>query len=104
MTNKMKIFNSEKEAKGLEGTLVESLKIRDGNDPLEIFFNYFLGNFTPMQRLKSVINEKNRELKTNYAIITDKYETIGNTSGHLQNIEDCDKFLTIKVDFYKNKK
>lgn len=103
MTNKIKIFNSDKEARGLEGALVDSFMIRDGNDPIENIFHYFSGNFTPIQRLKGAIQNQAKELDADYGIITEKYETIGNTSGHLQNIEDCDKFLTIKVNFYKLK-
>ena len=101
MTNNLKIFNSEKEANGLEGTLIESLKIRDGNDPLENLFYVFLVRFTPIQRLKAVAKSEAVELNADYGVITDKFKTCGNTSGYLQNMEDCDEFLTIKVNFYK---
>lgn len=101
MTDKIKIFNSKDEASDLEGTLVESINIRDGNDFLENLFYVFSGKFTPMQRLKSIAKSEAKELNADYAVIADKYETIANLSGHLQNIEDCDKFLTIKVNFYK---
>ena len=101
MTNKIKIFNSETEAKGLEGTLVEILKIKDGNDPLENFLEVFSGNFTSLQRLKSVAKSEAVNLNADYGVITKKYETIINTLGNLQNFEDGDKFLTIEVNFYK---
>ena len=103
MTNetKIKIFNSEKEAEGLEGTIIESVKIRDGNDPLEKIFYAFQGKFTAMQRLKDVAKDEAKELKADYGIITDKYETCGNFSGQLQNMEDCNVFQNIKVHFYK---
>ena len=101
---KIKIFNSEKEAKGLEGSLVESLKIIDGNDPLENFFEVFSGNFTPLQRLKSEAKSEAVSLNADYGVIINKYETMRNNSGHLQNLENCDNLLTIEVNFYKNKK
>ena len=37
-----------------------------------------------------------------YGIIVGKYKTLVNLSGHMQNIEDCDELLTIKVNLYKN--
>src|SRR3989344_851231 len=101
MTNQIKIFNSEKEAKGLEGTLIDSVNIRDGNDPFENISYAFQGKFTAMQRLKQVAKDEAKELKADYGIIADKYETCGNLSGHLQNMEDCDVFQNIKVNFYK---
>lgn len=98
---KIKILNSETEARGLVGKLVANAKVRDGNDPIENLYNYFLGNFTPIQRLNSVIKEIAKKEKADYAVITDRYETIMNNSGYMQNIEDCNKFLTVKVNFYQ---
>ena len=97
----IKIFDSEKEAKNLEGTLIESIKIRDGNDPFEKLFYVFLGNFTSLQRLKYLAKSEAVKLNADYGVITDKFDTSVNLSGHLQNIEDCDSFLNIKVNFYK---
>ena len=101
MMNEIKIFNSKEKAKDLEGTLIESIKIRDGNDPIEKLFYIFRGKFTSLQRLTDVAKSKIQELKADYAVITDKYETYFNSSNHLQNKEDCDKLLTIEVNFYK---
>ena len=101
MKKKIKIFNSNEEAKSLEGTLIENVKIRDGNDPIENILLYLKGKFTPMQRLKNVIKNKAKEMEADYAMITNKYETFINRSGCIQNIEDCDKLLSVEVSFYK---
>ncbi|MEK6823929.1 MAG: hypothetical protein AABY06_02735 [Nanoarchaeota archaeon] len=104
MKNKIQIFNSKDEAKGLEGTLIQGgIKIIDGNDPLEKLFYYFLGKFTPIQRLEYEAKTEAKKLNADYGIITDKYLTYVNSSAYVQTMNECDKLLTIKVNFYKQK-
>ena len=104
MTKQIKIFDSEKEVKGLEGTFIKHKLINtELNNPMLWLFHSIAGEFTPMQRLKSRTRWEAKLLRADYATITNTYETYGNLSGHLQNIEDCHELQTIEVNFYKNK-
>ena len=101
--NQIKIFNSEKEAGNLEGTLIEATILIDEKDILENIFYALQGKFTPMQRLESTARNEAEKLKADYGIIVDKYKIYENFSWHLQKIKTCDELQTIKVNFYKQK-
>ncbi len=103
MKEKIKIFKSAEEAKNLDADLVGSLRIQDGNDPLERILYMFMGKFTPTQRLNKVIKNEGEIIGADYAVVIDKYNTIFNNSGYLQNMEDCDQLLSLNVKFYKEK-
>ncbi len=74
MTNEIKILNSEKEAKGLEGNLYNmratsrdilpklNLEKIEGKGSIEDLYPSFLVNFTPIQRLESITKEISKEL------------------------------------------
>jgi len=93
MTNEIKIFNSEKEAKGLEGTLIDEIIVFDGNDIADCFFYFLNGKFTAMQRVKDLAKRRIKGLG-DYGVIVDKFENYINHS----------KSFAIKVNYYKNKK
>ena len=99
----IKIFDSEKEAKCLGGTLIDSVNIVDGNDSIEKIFYALQGKFTSIQRLKEVAKDEAKSLNADYMVIAEKYKTSRNLCRSLQNLEDSDKFQVIKVNFYKNK-
>src|SRR3989344_6969166 len=92
MTNQIKIFNSEKEAKGLEGTFIDNTTIFDGNDILDCFFYLFNGKLTAMHRLKSVAKERAGLCEADYGIIAKTYNVSPNSQ----------RLLAIDVNFYKN--
>ena len=107
----LKIFNSEKEAKELEGILIKHKLINtELNNPMLWLFHSLAGEFTSMQRLKSRTRWEAKLLRADYAIITNTYKTFSENSiyfdpknaGYFEKENNPTEIQTIKVNFYKN--
>ena len=101
--NQIKIFNSEKEAGNLEGTLIKAVRINAGNDTMKNLFYFFKGKSITIQKLKNLAKAEAKNLNANYGVISGEYKSYKNLAEYFEDVPNRDEFQSIKVNFYKNK-